>query len=126
MSNAGAYKPNIESVNGSGIRRRPLINVDIEKTSQLDSKGERSGAAKVSNVKEQKHKWKTPNILQWIPTNFKYSKLRPVIRSAAAAWIALVLFVIPPVQIFFGQVCLILYQASNDASLSHWYRRLAS
>ncbi|KAG6878663.1 hypothetical protein C0992_007731 [Termitomyces sp. T32_za158] len=112
MSHTDVYKPSVGSTDGSGIRRRPLITVDIEKTSHLDSNGEKSGLTKVSNVKEKRHEWRTPSVLQWIPTNFKYSKLRPVIRSAVAAWLALVLFVIPSVQIFFGQASFLILIAS--------------
>jgi hypothetical protein len=52
------------------------------------------------------HAWnmKLPKRLQWIPYNWTWSKIKPVIRCAVAAWIATVLFVIPRVQIFLGQV----------------------
>lgn len=49
-------------------------------------------------------KMKLPETLQWIPENWTWSKIKPVIRCAVAAWIATVLFVIPRVQIFLGQV----------------------
>ncbi|KAG6862124.1 hypothetical protein C0995_005936 [Termitomyces sp. Mi166 len=98
-----------------GIRRRPPIAVDIEKNapaSRLDDNGEEDGAKEASKEKRRSHKWKTPSLMQWIPTNFKYSKLKPVIRCAVAAWLALVLFIIPPVQIFFGQASFLILIAS--------------
>ncbi|PFH45992.1 hypothetical protein AMATHDRAFT_70774 [Amanita thiersii Skay4041] len=45
-----------------------------------------------------------PAFLQWIPANWSWSKLKPVIRAYAAGWTSAVLFVIPRVQIFIGQV----------------------
>ena len=42
---------------------------------------------------------------QWIVKNWNWSKLKPVIRCAVVAWVAVVLFVIPRVERFFGQVC---------------------
>ena len=42
---------------------------------------------------------------QWIAKNWNWSKLKPVIRCALVAWVAVVLFVIPRVEGFFGQVC---------------------
>ena len=42
---------------------------------------------------------------QWIVKNWDWSKLKPVIRCAVVAWVAVVLFVIPSVEAFFGQVC---------------------
>ena len=43
---------------------------------------------------------------EWIPANFTFSKLKPVIRSALSAWLSLILFVIPTVENTLGQVCL--------------------
>jgi hypothetical protein len=42
---------------------------------------------------------------QWVVKNWNWSKLKPVIRCAVVAWVAVVLFVIPRVEGFFGQVC---------------------
>lgn len=49
---------------------------------------------------------KLPANLQWIPANWTWSKIKPVIRCAVAAWIAAVLFIIPRAEVFMGQVCL--------------------
>lgn len=45
-----------------------------------------------------------PIFLQWIPANWNWSKLKPVIRCAIAAWVSVVIFVIPKVEIWLGQV----------------------
>ncbi|KAJ7685439.1 hypothetical protein DFH06DRAFT_968491 [Mycena polygramma] len=44
-----------------------------------------------------------PGSLQWAPDNFTWAKVKPAIRSAVAAWLSLVLFVIPKVEVFLGQ-----------------------
>lgn len=46
-----------------------------------------------------------PQSLRWIPANSTWSKWKPVIRSALAAWIAVVVFIIPPIENILGQVC---------------------
>ncbi|KAF8911493.1 hypothetical protein CPB84DRAFT_1671782 [Gymnopilus junonius] len=38
----------------------------------------------------------------WIPQNWTWSKIKPVIRCALAGWISLVLFVIPKVELMMG------------------------
>jgi hypothetical protein len=45
-----------------------------------------------------------PEQLKWVKDNWTWSKVKPVVRCAVAAWISLVLFVIPAVQRFLGQV----------------------
>ncbi|KAG5644456.1 hypothetical protein DXG03_008355 [Asterophora parasitica] len=66
---------------------------------------------------QEKHKREVPKSLQWVPENYTYVKMKPVIRCAVAAWIALILFLIPPVQRFFGQASfLILIGAMLEAN----------
>jgi len=48
-----------------------------------------------------------PRTLQWIPANWSWSKWKPVIRSALAAWISLLLFLIPTTLNVMGQVSLV-------------------
>jgi hypothetical protein len=45
-----------------------------------------------------------PSSLQWIPNNWALSKIKPVVRCSISAWVASVLFVIPSVEIWLGQV----------------------
>jgi hypothetical protein len=45
------------------------------------------------------------NHTQWIVKNWDWPKLKPVIRCTVVGWVAVVLFVIPRVEGFFGQVC---------------------
>lgn len=54
-----------------------------------------------------KRPWKMPQFLQWIPANFTWERLKPVIRCAIAGWIAVVLFVIPAVSNLMGQVSVV-------------------
>ncbi|KAG6840492.1 hypothetical protein C0991_006362 [Blastosporella zonata] len=90
-----------DSSSTQGIRRRPNVALEIEK----DTPGSRSDEnGEAGDVEKKRYEWKTPGFLQWIPANFKRTKLKAAFRCAVAAWIALVLFVIPPVQRFFGQL----------------------
>ena len=45
-----------------------------------------------------------PIDVQWIPANWSYSKLKPVIRSAAMGWVSIILLIIPRVEQAIGQV----------------------
>lgn len=45
---------------------------------------------------------------QWVPRNNSWSKWKPVIRCALAAWVSGVLFVIPKTENAMGQVCHVL------------------
>ncbi|KAG0699492.1 hypothetical protein DFH29DRAFT_983489 [Suillus ampliporus] len=55
---------------------------------------------------------KLPQSLQWIPANSTWSKWKPVIRSAVAAWIAVVVFIIPRTENILGQVCVVVIFAA--------------
>jgi hypothetical protein len=50
-------------------------------------------------------KLELPQSLKWIPSNWTWSKIKPVIRCAVAAWVAAVLFIYPKVEVWMGQVC---------------------
>ena len=45
-----------------------------------------------------------PPTLQWVPGHCNWSKWKPVVRSALAAWFSLLLFLIPTTQNVMGQV----------------------
>lgn len=47
---------------------------------------------------------KLPDFMKWIPENWTWSKIKPAIRCAVAAWIGAVLFAIPRIEVFLGQV----------------------
>ncbi|KAJ7510139.1 hypothetical protein B0H11DRAFT_1957855 [Mycena galericulata] len=64
-----------------------------------DSPSTDSGSS-TSNAPEW---WKWPSALQWVPDNFTWAKIKPTIRSAVAAWLATVLFLIPKIELFWGQ-----------------------
>ena len=59
-------------------------------------------------TKALRHPWALPQFLQWIPANFTWENLKPVIRCAVAAWISVVFFVIPAVANLTGQVNLVM------------------
>ena len=45
-----------------------------------------------------------PSFIGWVPDKLNWSNLKPVIRSALAAWIALVMILVPQVENVLGQV----------------------
>ncbi|KAF7419671.1 hypothetical protein PC9H_002263 [Pleurotus ostreatus] len=72
-----------------------------------------NGAAILKLLRKLKPaKRNVPASLQWIPANWTWSKIKPVIRCAAAAWICTVLFLIPRVEIFMGQASFLILIAS--------------
>jgi hypothetical protein len=60
--------------------------------------------AQTADAKPQLRSIKSVASLQWIPANWTWSKWKPVIRSALAAWISVVIFVIPTTENLLGQV----------------------
>ncbi|KAF8067019.1 hypothetical protein FPV67DRAFT_1769133 [Lyophyllum atratum] len=111
-----------EKLTGPGIRRRDHATVedgnDEERQRQedydrlpSDSPNEKSRAGE-KQKKEKEEKWTIPEDWRWIPDNLNYTGLKPVIRSAIAAWIGLVLFVIPRVQLVLGKASYIILLAS--------------
>ncbi|KXN81239.1 hypothetical protein AN958_05700 [Leucoagaricus sp. SymC.cos] len=57
-----------------------------------------------------------PASLQWIPKNWTWSNLKPVIRSAIVAWISAILFIIPKIELMMGQVSTPFLHISTDTS----------
>ncbi|GLB35374.1 putative ER transporter, 6TM, N-terminal [Lyophyllum shimeji] len=68
--------------------------------------------------KQKKRKWTIPESLRWIPANMNYAGLKPVIRSAIAAWVSVVVFVIPRVNVFIGQSSFLLLVAAGMSAPS--------
>ncbi|KAJ7444827.1 hypothetical protein FB451DRAFT_1433746 [Mycena latifolia] len=61
--------------------------------------------------------------LQWVPDNLTWAKIKPTIRSAIAAWLSTVLFLIPKVELFMGQASFLIMITSfmsppNDPFMS--------
>ena len=67
----------------------------------------RTSSAKSTSEKKLLGGWLTwiADHTKWIVKNWNWSKIKPVIRCAVVAWVAVVLFVIQRVEAFFGQVC---------------------
>lgn len=64
-------------------------------------------AAKQTKSRPQVGKWildHAPFGLQWIPDNWSWSKIKPVIRCAIVAWISMLFFMIKRLEILLGQV----------------------
>ncbi|KAJ7219546.1 hypothetical protein GGX14DRAFT_533276 [Mycena pura] len=70
--------------------------VDTEKDVSGSSAQSRS-----SSESSQSLQW--PSSLQWVPANYTWAKLKPAIRCSVAAWISVVVFLIPKAEVFLGQ-----------------------
>jgi hypothetical protein len=88
----------------SGMANTSGSSSESEKGSarKEDEKGANSGTRSAPVSGKAKMKWPKP--MQWIPANWSWPKMKPVIRCAIACWIAVVLFVIPKVEIWMGNV----------------------
>ena len=75
-------------------------------TSEKDenSGGSTSDDSTSSSSTQSSPSFVLPASLQWIPANWKWSNIKVVLRCAIAAWLAVVLFVIPRVELYMGQV----------------------
>ena len=79
---------------------------DKKKTVQPNAINSGNEATETSNAQSIPF-WRSRNLppaLQWIPANWSWSKWKPVLRSALAAWISLLLFLIPTTLNVMGQV----------------------
>ncbi|EIN13098.1 hypothetical protein PUNSTDRAFT_139763 [Punctularia strigosozonata HHB-11173 SS5] len=70
------------------------------------------GNSEVTKATRRAPIFTVPKQLRWIPANATWSKLKPAIRSALAAWLSLVLLLIRPVQQSMGQASFIILVAS--------------
>jgi len=92
-----------------GGSNRPVFATNIS-SERLEKSPERSDSSRASH----QYKFKLPkSFWKWIPANWTWSKIKPVIRCAVAAWIAAILFIIPRVQIFMGRVRRFILSTSN-------------
>ncbi|KIJ63943.1 hypothetical protein HYDPIDRAFT_112430 [Hydnomerulius pinastri MD-312] len=71
-----------------------------------------SSAPQKSDKKPEAPSIKLPTSLQWIPANWTWSKWKPVLRSALAAWVAVVIFAIPTTENLLGQASFLIIIAS--------------
>ncbi|KAF8907756.1 hypothetical protein CPB85DRAFT_1551911 [Mucidula mucida] len=84
--------------------RDPGLRLRID-TAVLPDKKEDSteSDSEQSPPQQSKFKFALPDNLKWIPNDWTLPKVRPVVRSAVAAWISSVLFIIPTVEKYMGQ-----------------------
>lgn len=50
----------------------------------------------------------SPIDLNWIPANWSWSKIKPVIRCAVTGWVSVLFFIIPQLEVMLGQVRILL------------------
>lgn len=79
-------------------------NQQKEEPSSSSSDRDTDGGA---DNEEAKNLFKLPSSLQWVPANFTWSKVKPVIRCAISAWVSLLLVIIPQTSKFLGQVSML-------------------
>lgn len=125
---------------GGSSRRRSNREVKLE----LDTSKNDSGSSQVSNERQRmeeselKDKESPPSNLRkhitklrtrlssdllWIPSNNNWSKWKPVIRCALAAWISGILFIIPKTETAMGQVCYVIFFSHSRFDLGVLYRQ---
>ncbi|KAG2070593.1 hypothetical protein BDR04DRAFT_1198344 [Suillus decipiens] len=86
---------------------------DGREASQIEKNSDVSDSStQTSENKPARQKIKLPQSLRWIPANSTWSKWKPVIRSALAAWISVVIFVIPKIENLLGQAAFLIIIAS--------------
>ncbi|KAJ7272064.1 hypothetical protein B0H12DRAFT_1299013 [Mycena haematopus] len=69
----------------------------------MSTRSDSSGSASQKTTSSAFDWLEWPSSLQWVPDNLTWAKLKPTIRSAIAAWLSTVLFLIPTVEKFMGQ-----------------------
>ncbi|KAF8550186.1 hypothetical protein OG21DRAFT_1469052 [Imleria badia] len=74
--------------------------------------GNKTAETSPASVKSLRLSDNIPPTLQWIPANWSWSKWKPVLRSALAAWIGLLLFLIPTTLNVMGQAAFLIIIAS--------------
>ena len=64
--------------------------------------------------------------LEWVPANLTYPKLKPAIQSAVAAWVCMVLFVIPAFERAMGQASFVILigEFNRNFFIRFWARYL--
>ncbi|OAX35889.1 hypothetical protein K503DRAFT_827545 [Rhizopogon vinicolor AM-OR11-026] len=97
---------------------QPPTSIKRSKDSQegkAGSENEKSASVSSDQPDEKQSaekKIKLPKSLQWIPANSTWSKWKPVIRSALAAWITVVIFLVPRTENLLGQAAFLIIIAS--------------
>jgi hypothetical protein len=98
-----AYPATFDSLNNTSAEA-----ADKEKDVQPNASNSGNKATETSHAKSIAfwHSKNLPPTLQWIPANWSWSKWKPVLRCALAAWISLLLFLIPTTLNVMGEVSL--------------------
>lgn len=83
----------------------------VEPGEKLDSPsaGPSSSSSDIAQEKEEEapppeNKFTVPSSLAWIPANFTWTQLKPVIRCSLTAWVSLLCMILPRVARPLGQV----------------------
>ncbi|KAG1736637.1 uncharacterized protein EDB91DRAFT_1141898 [Suillus paluster] len=83
-----------------------------EKVASESEKDADVSSGRADEKQPLKQKIKLPQNLQWMPANSTWSKWKPVIRCALAAWVSAVVFIIPRTENILGQAAFLIIIAS--------------
>ncbi|KAG2357359.1 hypothetical protein BDR07DRAFT_1420585 [Suillus spraguei] len=87
------------------LHERSNEDQDGREASKIEKNTDISESSTQTTKKQPaRQKFKLPQSLRWMPANSTWSKWKPAIRSALAAWISVVIFVIPRIENILGQV----------------------
>ncbi|KAI6044608.1 hypothetical protein EDC04DRAFT_2561114 [Pisolithus marmoratus] len=99
------------AVSSSSIQHDPSPCTDATRGESAQAAKEASSSGSASKQSECSS-LKLPRRLQWVSTNWTWSKWKPALRSAVSAWVCLVIFVIPTVENVLGQAGFLILIAS--------------
>ncbi|KAF9446717.1 hypothetical protein P691DRAFT_776668 [Macrolepiota fuliginosa MF-IS2] len=88
--------------------KRTGAGTTIPPSPDSSSTSSSSSASSGSNV----FRFRVPKSLEWIPKNWTWSKIKPVIRCAVVAWVSMLLFIIPSVERVMGQASFLILIAA--------------
>ena len=113
-----AFTMNEASSNSAEIKddhtRTEKVEPDATKAMENSSSRSSSSSSSLKKViyvhskfRKAISKWSAAN-LGWVEQNWTWSKLKPVIRCSVVGWVSVLLFIIPSVNAFLGQVSFII------------------
>lgn len=114
---------------GSTPTLPPFISSSTESRSS-NSPRDQMTHAQAGALYKQKQRWytefslpfysKMKMHLEWMPANFTYPKLKPVIRSAVVSWTCVLLFVFPAFERAMGQASFVILIGEFDRECFMW------
>ncbi|KAJ6502261.1 hypothetical protein C8R45DRAFT_818343 [Mycena sanguinolenta] len=92
------------SPSGIEVPKKSEVDTKPESATRSDSTSTGSASSSQQTPNANAFDWlEWPDSLEWVPNNLTWAKIKPTIRSAIAAWLSTVLFLIPAIGRFMGQ-----------------------